>query len=105
MLEKAAEAKVSVVQIADNLPLHELPEKELDQLREAAAGRGLVLEAGTRSLDPEHLARYIAISHRIGARILRTVLSGSLFGAKELAAAEAAILKVLPFRDTVRRDE
>jgi sugar phosphate isomerase/epimerase len=96
LLEKAAEAKVSVVQIADNLPLHELPEKELDQLREAAAGRGLVLEAGTRSLDPEHLARYIAISHRIGARILRTVLSGSLFGAKELAAAEAAILKVLP---------
>jgi sugar phosphate isomerase/epimerase len=96
LLEKAAEAKVSVVQIADNLPLHELPDQELDQLREAATGRGLVLEAGTRSLDPEHLARYIAISHRIGARILRTVLSGSLFGPKELAAAEAAILKVLP---------
>jgi 3-oxoisoapionate decarboxylase len=96
LLEKAAEAKVSVVQIADNLPLHELPDKELDQLREAATGRGLALEAGTRSLDPEHLTRYIAISHRIGARILRTVLSGSLFGSKELAAAEAAILKVLP---------
>jgi 3-oxoisoapionate decarboxylase len=96
LLEKAAEAKVSVVQIADNLPLHELPDKELDQLREAAAGRGLVLEAGTRSLDTEHLTRYIAISHRIGARILRTVLSGSLFGPKQLAAAEAAILKVLP---------
>ena len=96
LLEKAAEAKVSVVQIADNLPLHELADKDLDQLREVATGRGLVLEAGTRSLDPEHLARYIAISHRIGARILRTVLSGSLFGPKELAAAEAAILKVLP---------
>jgi 3-oxoisoapionate decarboxylase len=96
LLEKAAEAKVSVVQIADNLPLHELPDKALDQLREAAAGRGLALEAGTRSLDTEHLMRYIAISHRIGARILRTVLSGSLFGPKQLAAAEAAILKVLP---------
>ena len=96
LLEKAVEAKVSVVQIADNLPLHELPDQELDQLREAATARGLVLEAGTRSLDPEHLARYIAITHRIGARILRTVLSGSLFGPKQLAAAEAAILKVLP---------
>lgn len=96
LLEKAVEAKVSVVQIADNLPLHELSEKELDHLREAATGRGLVLEAGTRSLDPEHLARYIAITHRIGARILRTVLSGSLFGPKQLAVAEAAILKVLP---------
>ena len=96
LLEKAVEARVSVVQIADNLPLHELPDQELDQLREAATTRGLVLEAGTRSLDPEHLARYIAITHRIGARILRTVLSGSLFGSKQLAAAEAAILKVLP---------
>ena len=96
LLEKAVEARVSVVQIADNLPLHELPDQELDQLREAATTRGLVLEAGTRSLDPEHLARYIAITHRIGARILRTVLSGSLFGPQQLAAAEAAILKVLP---------
>jgi sugar phosphate isomerase/epimerase len=96
LLEKAVAAKVSVVQIADNLPLHELPDKELDQLRDAASACGLVLEAGTRSLDPEHLARYIAITHRIGARILRTVLSGSLFGPKQLAAAEAAILKVLP---------
>ena len=96
LLEKAVEARVSVVQIADNLPLHELPDQELDQLREAATTRGLVLEAGTRSLDPEHLARYIAITHRIGARILRTVLSGSLLRPKQLAAAESAILKVLP---------
>ena len=96
LLEKAVEAEVSVVQIADNLPLHELPDQELDQLREAAAARGLVLEAGTRSLDVEHLTRYISITHRIGARILRTVLSGSLFGPQQLAAAEAAILKVLP---------
>jgi sugar phosphate isomerase/epimerase len=96
LLEKAVEAQVSVVQIADNLPLHELPDQELDQLREAATSRGVMLEAGTRSLDPEHLARYIAISNRIGARILRTVLSGSLFGPKQLAAAEAAILKLLP---------
>ena len=82
LLEKAVEANAAVVQIADNLPLHELPDQELDQLREAAAARGLALEAGTRSLDPEHLTRYIAIAHRIGARVLRTVLSGSLCGAE-----------------------
>jgi len=96
LLDKAVEAGASVVQIADNLPLHALPEQELDQLREAAGARGLALEAGTRSLDPEHLARYIAIAHRIGARILRTVLSGSLLGAKERETAEAAIRQVLP---------
>ncbi len=96
LLEKAVEANVSVVQIADNLPLHELQDQEMDQLREAVSARGLVLEAGTRGLDPEHLARYIAITQRIGARILRTVLSGSLLGAKQLAAAETAIRQLLP---------
>ncbi|HTZ58331.1 MAG TPA: sugar phosphate isomerase/epimerase family protein [Acidobacteriaceae bacterium] len=96
LLEKALEVKASVVQIADNLPLHEFPDQELDQLREAASGRGLALEAGTRSLDPEHLANYIAITHRIGARVLRTVLSGSLLGLRQLATAEKNIREVLP---------
>jgi sugar phosphate isomerase/epimerase len=96
LLEKAVEANVAVVQIADNLPLHELPDKELDRLREAACPRGLTLEAGTRGLEPEHLARYIAIAHRIGARVLRTVLSGSLCGPDQIAAAEAALWQVLP---------
>jgi 3-oxoisoapionate decarboxylase len=96
LLEKAVEADVSVVQIADNLPLHEMPVEELDQLRAAASARGLALEAGTRGLDPEHLTLYIAIAHRIGARILRTVLSGSWLGSKQLAAAESAIRQVLP---------
>ncbi len=96
LLEKAVEANVSVVQIADNLPLHELPGEELDQLREAAVARGLMLEAGTRSLDREHLERYIAIAHRIGARILRTVLSGSMCGSQQLAVAENSIRQVLP---------
>jgi 3-oxoisoapionate decarboxylase len=96
LLDKAVEANVAVVQIADNLPLHELPDTKLDQLREAACARGLTLEAGTRGLEPEHLAQYIEIAHRIGARVLRTVLSGSLCGADEIAAAEAALRQVLP---------
>ena len=96
LLEKAVEANAAVLQIADNLPLHELPKSELDQLRDAAAARGLALEAGTRSLDPEHLARYIAIAGRINARVLRTVLSESLCGAQQIASAEAAIRQVLP---------
>jgi len=96
LLDKAVEEKVSVVQIADNLPLHELPQAELDRLREAALARELILEAGTRSLDPEHLARYAAIARRIGARLLRTVLSGSLLGAEQMAKAEEGIQHVLP---------
>jgi 3-oxoisoapionate decarboxylase len=96
LLEKAVEANVAVVQIADNLPLDELPDVELDRLREAANIRGLTLEAGTRGLDPKHLERYIAIAYRIGARVLRTVLSGSLCGPKQMASAEAGLRQVLP---------
>jgi sugar phosphate isomerase/epimerase len=96
LLEKAVDENIAVVQIADNLPLHELPGVELDRLREAACARGLTLEAGTRSLDPRHLVRYIAVARRIGARVLRTVLSGSFLGPEQMAAAEAGIREVLP---------
>jgi len=96
LLDKAVEAGVSVVQIADNLPLHQFSDEELDRLRDAACARGVTLEAGTRGVEADHLARYIGIAHRIGARILRTVLSGSLCGPEKLAAAEAGIRAVLP---------
>jgi 3-oxoisoapionate decarboxylase len=96
LLDKAVRAKVSVVQIADNFPLHELQTSELDELRKAAEARGLTLEVGTRGLDPEHLTRYIAVADRIGAKVLRTVLSGCLCDVQQLAAAEASIRDVVP---------
>jgi sugar phosphate isomerase/epimerase len=102
LLKKATEADVSVLQIADNLPLHNLRDAELDRLREAAYAQGLTLEVGTRGLLPEHLERYIAISDRIGAKILRTVLSGCLCGPDLLAAAEASILQILPVLERQR---
>lgn len=96
LLEKAVEAKVTVVQIADNLPLHVLPDRDLGRLKAAASERGLTLEAGTRSLAPEHLSRYATIARRIGARLLRAVLSGSLLGADQMALAEEGIRRALP---------
>jgi 3-oxoisoapionate decarboxylase len=96
LLDKAVETNVPLVQFADNLPLHELPDTKLDHLREAASARGLTLEVGTRGLNPEHLARYAAITHRIGARILRTVLSGSQCGQDRMVQAEAELRQVVP---------
>jgi sugar phosphate isomerase/epimerase len=96
LLDKAREVGVRVVQIADNLPLHEIPDAELDKLRDTARAYGLMLEAGTRSLDRDHLARYIGIARRIGARTLRTVLSGSLLGPEQMAASEAGIRHIVP---------
>jgi 3-oxoisoapionate decarboxylase len=95
LLDKAVEHDVRIVQIADNMPLHELNDVELERLREQSVGRGLVLEVGARGLEPQHLGRYVTIAHRLGARALRTVLAGSLLGRDELVGAEGAIRSLL----------
>ena len=96
LLERALEANAAVVQIADNLPLHEAPQRERDRLCDAARENRLTLEVGTRGLDPEHLGQYVMIAHQLGALRLRTVLSGSLCGAEQMTEAEDGIRQVLP---------
>jgi 3-oxoisoapionate decarboxylase len=95
LLDKAVQHDVSVVQIADNMPLIGFSDAELDRLSKEAGDRGLVLEVGTRGLEAEDLVRYVAVTHRLGARALRTVLGGSLLGADEVTAAEGAIRRLL----------
>jgi sugar phosphate isomerase/epimerase len=73
LLDKASAAGVSVVQIADNLPLHALADHELDTLRRQASDRDITLEIGTRGIAPEHLRRYLRIAGRLGSRLLRVV--------------------------------
>lgn len=96
LLELAVRAGVTRVQIADNLPLDQLSDDELSDLGSEARERGLTLEAGTRGVEREHLKRYIAIAHRIGAPILRTVLSGRLLDREALAKTESHILEAVP---------
>ncbi|HWA87882.1 MAG TPA: sugar phosphate isomerase/epimerase family protein [Opitutus sp.] len=74
LVSKAAEVRVPVVQIADNLPLHRLTGGERTALRDRAATLGVELEAGTAGIEPENLRRYLAIARELGARILRTVI-------------------------------
>jgi sugar phosphate isomerase/epimerase len=95
LLQKAIQVGVSVVQIADNLPLDQLAHSELDRLRDMAFSHGLALEVGTRGADPDHLRRYTALARRLNARVLRTVLAGSMCGQEEMRAAEDGIRQVL----------
>jgi sugar phosphate isomerase/epimerase len=96
LLAKAVEVNVKIVQIADNLPLLEMPQAELERLCDAARESRLTLEVGTRGLDVEHLRRYLTIAHQPGARFLRTVLSGGLCSKEQLSRAEEDIRRVLP---------
>ena len=73
LLDKAAKLGVRVVQIADNLPLDQLPETELESLLGRAQSLSIELELGTRGIQAEHLRRQLQLAARLGARLLRVV--------------------------------
>jgi 3-oxoisoapionate decarboxylase len=83
LLEEARERGVRVLQIADNLPLDPCSAAELDALARAAAGFGIALETGTRGISRDVLERYLAISQRLGSRMLRTLMDGTESNAVE----------------------
>lgn len=74
LVDRAAELGVDIVQIADNVPLHEQTEAELDALAIRAKKRHVEIEVGTLGLAPDHLRRYLRIAERLGSRIVRVVI-------------------------------
>lgn len=74
LLDQARAFGLRLVQFGDNLPLHELPEEQLQALAKQAKEQGLALELGARRLSPEHLHRYLDLAERLEARILRFVV-------------------------------
>jgi sugar phosphate isomerase/epimerase len=95
VLEKAAALGAEVVQICDNLPLAPLSNHALDALARRAGDLGLELEVGTRGSGPAQLDRYFEITQRLGARILRVVLSDAEEG-RTLEEERATLQALLP---------
>jgi sugar phosphate isomerase/epimerase len=95
LLYRAARLKVGVVQVADNLPLHELDPVELRDARDQAVSLGLRIEVGTRGVDPAHLLRYLKLAVSFDATLLRT-LTRSVEEQTSLEQAEKWIREVLP---------
>jgi 3-oxoisoapionate decarboxylase len=95
LLERASALKVGIVQVADNLPLHELEEAELGDARDQAVSLGLTIEIGTRGVEPAHLLRYLALAVKFDAVLLRT-LTHSAETQPSLEQAERWIRAVLP---------
>jgi 3-oxoisoapionate decarboxylase len=95
LLERAAALKVGVVQIADNLPLHELDSQELRDVREQAVSLGIKIEVGTRGVEPEHLLRYLNLAVQLDAVLVRT-LTHTVESQPSLEQAEQWIRNVLP---------
>ncbi len=74
LLDQALELGVSLVQFGDNLPLHQFSNSRLDSLASRAQREGITLETGARGLTLPHLQRYVEISRRLNAKLLRFVV-------------------------------
>jgi sugar phosphate isomerase/epimerase len=94
LLNEAARLGVRVVQMADNLPLAQLPAAELDAFEAGAISRGIQVEVGTRGIDVDHLRRYLALARRFCSPILRVVVDS----AGQHPSAEEVVQRLAPLQ-------
>jgi len=76
LLDFALAQRVPVVQFGDHIPLHLDAPTKLDAFAARAHAAGVTIETGARGLTADHLDRYIAVSRRLDARVLRFVIDG-----------------------------
>ena len=74
LLELCGLHRLGLLQIGDNLPLHEFSDTRLSRLAERAAGEGVQLEVGARRLSVERVTEYATIARRVGACLIRFVI-------------------------------
>lgn len=74
LIDQCLKHGVSLLQIADNLPLHTFDAARLDRLADRAVRDGVQLEVGARGLTFENVHTYTAIARRLGATLIRFVI-------------------------------
>jgi 3-oxoisoapionate decarboxylase len=79
LVSRAAEWKLGVVQLDDNLPLDQLPARDLASLRAMAEHAGVALEVGMRGLLDDAVARHLELARALGSAILRVVIDAPGF--------------------------
>ncbi len=78
-LLSASKLNVNLVQIADNLPLHNLSKRELEKLIKLAKELCIDIEVGTRGLTDKNIERYLNIANYLSSPILRMVIDAENF--------------------------
>lgn len=74
LLNLAKSLGVLLVQIADNMPLHEMTANQLENLVHQAWELNLEIEVGAKNLTASNLERYIQIAGMFHSKILRFVI-------------------------------
>lgn len=77
LLAEATRLKVPCIQIADNMPLHELSPAQMQKLKREASDRSISIEVGARGMSPENLEKYITIAAFFNSSIVRFVIDGN----------------------------
>ncbi|ANE48539.1 hypothetical protein SY83_22160 [Paenibacillus swuensis] len=91
LIRIASEHGLSLVQIADNVPLHESSTREIHKLMLAALETNITIEIGTRGTTPAHLLRYLEIARQLDSPLVRTLITQP-----DLILAEQEIREILP---------
>ncbi|WP_238005419.1 TIM barrel protein [Dactylosporangium sp. AC04546] len=86
MIDDAVGLGAEVFQICDYPAVADLAPERLDALAARARGAGIELELGTRGVEPAHLDRYLELAVRLGATLVRTMLTGGTAEATEQLA-------------------
>ncbi|WP_108397528.1 sugar phosphate isomerase/epimerase family protein [Devosia submarina] len=86
ILDHAARLGVKLVQFADNLPLHTLGKREIEDLAGQSRDLGITLELGMTGCDPALVRQYLELARRLDVSLLRIAPT-----AEESAASDDAI--------------
>ena len=73
LLKKTKGYSISVLQIADNPALHLMSDDEIKAIKQAANLYDIILEVGTRGIEPAHLLRYLEIAKKLDSSIVRSI--------------------------------
>lgn len=95
LLDRAAALGVRLVQVIDNMPLFGLPDPELDAFRRRAEDLGIEIEIGTSGIRPDHLAAFLKLARRLGAKLVR-VLTDTADDRPSVSEMEALLRESLP---------
>ncbi|CAI6052093.1 sugar phosphate isomerase/epimerase family protein [Cohnella sp. JJ-181] len=92
LLELARDHGASVVQYADNLPLHLLSGSAQDEIVKLANDWGIGIEVGLRGTTPDALRGYADIALKAGSPLVRTLITEP-----DIGLSYPEIEAVLPF--------
>ncbi len=79
LINKTLAFGLKCLQTGDNLPVHTLDNRRLNDLKKKVAECGIRIEIGARGLTDKHLEKYILLADYLGAPLLRFVTDGPGF--------------------------